>query len=158
MPCSSGGQSGQVFVAGVPSMRHIATIPVFAPYPGTGYGFDEESRKQLGRFTWGVVLPGARDDVLGGSNTLAGFFGTLNVTAYMLGTTYLQTAVNGDDPTIARVVRGLGARGGGGAGLPKRSSGVEPADTSSKSVVRGAPLDWPSALARSDRASAWALA
>lgn len=40
----------------------------------------------FGRFTWGVVLPGARDDVLGGSNTLAGFFGTLNVTAYMLGT------------------------------------------------------------------------
>lgn len=30
----SGGHSGQVFVAGVPSMRHIATIPVFAPYPG----------------------------------------------------------------------------------------------------------------------------
>ena len=25
----------------------------------------------FGRFTWGVVLPGARDDVLGGSNTLA---------------------------------------------------------------------------------------
>ena len=40
----SGGHSGQVFVAGVPSMRHIATIPVFAPYPGTGYGFDEESQ------------------------------------------------------------------------------------------------------------------
>lgn len=40
----------------------------------------------FGRFTWGVVLPGARDDLLNGSNTLAGFFGTLNVTAYMLGT------------------------------------------------------------------------
>lgn len=40
----------------------------------------------FGRFTWGVVLPGARDDLLDGSNTLAGFFGTLNVTAYMLGT------------------------------------------------------------------------
>ncbi len=51
----SGGHSGQVFVAGVPSMRHIATIPVFAPYPGTGYGFDEESRKMLGDFTWGDV-------------------------------------------------------------------------------------------------------
>jgi len=34
----SGGHSGQVFVAGVPSMRHISTIPVFTPYPGTGYG------------------------------------------------------------------------------------------------------------------------
>jgi nitrous oxide reductase len=32
----SGGHSGNVFVAGVPSMRHIATIPVFTPYPGTG--------------------------------------------------------------------------------------------------------------------------
>lgn len=40
----------------------------------------------FGRFTWGLVLPSARDDVLGESNTLAGFFGTLNVTAYLLGT------------------------------------------------------------------------
>lgn len=51
----SGGHSGQVFVAGVPSMRHIATIPVFAPYPGTGYGFDEETKGMLGDFTWGDV-------------------------------------------------------------------------------------------------------
>ena len=51
----SGGHSGQVFIAGVPSMRHIATIPVFSPYPGTGYGFDEESRRMLGDFTWGDV-------------------------------------------------------------------------------------------------------
>ena len=51
----SGGHSGQVFVAGVPSMRHIATIPVFAPYPGTGYGFDEESKAMLGEYTWGDV-------------------------------------------------------------------------------------------------------
>lgn len=51
----SGGHSGQVFVAGIPSLRHIATIPVFAPYPGTGYGFDEESKKMLGDFTWGDV-------------------------------------------------------------------------------------------------------
>ncbi|MCB0992415.1 MAG: YbfB/YjiJ family MFS transporter, partial [Acidimicrobiales bacterium] len=40
----------------------------------------------FGRFTWGVVLPDARDDVLGGSNTLAGLLGTLNVAAYLLGT------------------------------------------------------------------------
>ncbi|WP_040490959.1 MFS transporter [Ilumatobacter nonamiensis] len=40
----------------------------------------------FGRFTWGVVLPDARDDLLGGSNSLAGFFGTLNVTAYLVGT------------------------------------------------------------------------
>jgi nitrous-oxide reductase len=49
----SGGHSGQIFVAGVPSMRHIATIPVFTPYPGTGYGFDDESREMLGEYTWG---------------------------------------------------------------------------------------------------------
>ena len=49
----SGGHSGQVFVAGVPSMRHIATIPVFTPYPSTGYGFDKHSKEMLGRFTWG---------------------------------------------------------------------------------------------------------
>ncbi len=51
----SGGHSGQVYVAGIPSMRHIATIPVFAPYPATGYGFDEETRAMLGDFTWGDV-------------------------------------------------------------------------------------------------------
>jgi nitrous-oxide reductase len=51
----SGGHSGQVFVAGVPSMRHIATIPVFAPFPGTGYGYDKESREMLGEYTWGDV-------------------------------------------------------------------------------------------------------
>jgi nitrous-oxide reductase len=51
----SGGHSGQVYVAGVPSMRHIATIPVFAKYPATGYGFDEESRQMLGDYSWGDV-------------------------------------------------------------------------------------------------------
>ena len=51
----SGGHSGQVFVAGIPSMRHITTIPVFAPYPATGYGFDEESKKMMGDYTWGDV-------------------------------------------------------------------------------------------------------
>ncbi len=50
---SSGGHSGQVYVYGVPSMRHLSTIPVFTPYPGTGYGFDDDSKKMLGRFTWG---------------------------------------------------------------------------------------------------------
>jgi len=49
----SGGHSGNVFVAGVPSMRHIATIPVFAPYSGTGYGYDKDSKAMLGEFTWG---------------------------------------------------------------------------------------------------------
>jgi nitrous-oxide reductase len=50
---SSGGHSGQVFVYGVPSMRHLTTIPVFTPYPGTGYGFDDDTKKMLGGFTWG---------------------------------------------------------------------------------------------------------
>jgi nitrous-oxide reductase len=51
----SGGHSGQVYIYGVPSMRHIATIPVFTPYPATGYGFDKESKAMLGEYTWGDV-------------------------------------------------------------------------------------------------------
>ncbi len=51
----SGGHSGQVFVAGIPSMRHHITIPVFTPEPGVGYGFDEESKAMLGEYTWGDV-------------------------------------------------------------------------------------------------------
>jgi nitrous-oxide reductase len=51
----SGGHSGNVYVAGVPSMRHISTIPVFAPYPATGYGFDKETKEMLGGYTWGDV-------------------------------------------------------------------------------------------------------
>jgi nitrous-oxide reductase len=52
---SSGGHSGNVYVYGVPSMRHLSTIPVFTPYPATGYGFDDESKAMLGEFTWGDV-------------------------------------------------------------------------------------------------------
>ncbi len=52
---ASGGHSGNVYVYGVPSMRHISTVPVFTPYPATGYGFDDDSRKMLGEFTWGDV-------------------------------------------------------------------------------------------------------
>jgi nitrous-oxide reductase len=51
---SSGGHSGQVYVYGLPSGRHITTIPVFTPYPATGYGFDDDSKKMLGsELTWG---------------------------------------------------------------------------------------------------------
>lgn len=50
---SSGGHSGNVYVYGIPSMRHISTIPVYTPYPGTGYGFDKETKAMLGGFTWG---------------------------------------------------------------------------------------------------------
>ncbi len=49
----SGGHSGQIFVAGIPSMRHICTIPVFTPYPGTGYGFDDETKEMLEPYSWG---------------------------------------------------------------------------------------------------------
>src|SRR5262245_8315231 len=52
---ASGGHSGNVYVYGVPSMRHISTIPVYTPYPATGYGFDDDSRKMLSNFTWGDV-------------------------------------------------------------------------------------------------------
>jgi nitrous-oxide reductase len=34
-------------------MRHLVTIPVFTPYPGTGYGFDDDTKKMLGGLTWG---------------------------------------------------------------------------------------------------------
>ncbi len=50
---ASGGHSGQVYVYGLPSGRHISTIPVFTPYPATGYGFDDDSKKMLGDLTWG---------------------------------------------------------------------------------------------------------
>jgi nitrous-oxide reductase len=52
---ASGGHSGNVYVYGLPSMRHLSTIPVFTPYPATGYGFDDDTKKMLGDFTWGDV-------------------------------------------------------------------------------------------------------
>src|SRR5687767_10308569 len=52
---ASGGHSGQVYVYGIPSMRHLSTIPVFTPYPATGYGFDDETKAMLGGLTWGDV-------------------------------------------------------------------------------------------------------
>jgi nitrous-oxide reductase len=52
---SSGGHSGNVYVYGIPSMRHLSTIPVYTPYPATGYGFDDESKAMLGNLTWGDV-------------------------------------------------------------------------------------------------------
>lgn len=57
---SSGGQSGQLMVYGVPSMRILKFIAVFTPEPWQGYGYDEESKKILeegkirGKYiTWG---------------------------------------------------------------------------------------------------------
>ncbi len=44
---SSGGQSGQVIVYGIPSMRILKYLAVFTPEPWQGYGFDEESKAVL---------------------------------------------------------------------------------------------------------------
>ena len=44
---SSGGQSGQVIVYGVPTMRILKYIAVFTPEPWQGYGYDEDSKKVL---------------------------------------------------------------------------------------------------------------
>ena len=44
---SSGGQSGQVIVYGIPSMRILKYIGVFTPEPWQGYGFDDESKAIL---------------------------------------------------------------------------------------------------------------
>lgn len=49
----SGGHHGNVYVYGIPSCRHITTIPVFTPEPAVGYGNDEETKAMLGGFTWG---------------------------------------------------------------------------------------------------------
>ncbi|MCW8919873.1 MAG: Sec-dependent nitrous-oxide reductase, partial [Sedimenticola sp.] len=57
---ASGGQSGQVIVYGIQSMRILKYIGVFTPEPWQGYGFDDESKEVLkqGRIqgkdiTWG---------------------------------------------------------------------------------------------------------
>jgi len=51
----SGGHGGDVRVAGIPSMRHIKTIPVFSLNASYGYGYDDKTRKMLGEYTWGDV-------------------------------------------------------------------------------------------------------
>ncbi|MEZ5379986.1 MAG: MFS transporter [Acidimicrobiales bacterium] len=42
--------------------------------------------QSFGRFTYGVVLPDIRADLLDGSNSIAGALGTVNVAAYLIGT------------------------------------------------------------------------
>ncbi|HET9234271.1 MAG TPA: nitrous-oxide reductase, partial [Candidatus Eisenbacteria bacterium] len=49
----SGGHSGQVFVYGLPSGRHLMTIPVFTPESASGWGYDEDSKAMMGGITWG---------------------------------------------------------------------------------------------------------
>ena len=43
----SGGHSGQVIVAGLPSMRILKVIGVFTPEPWQGYGFDDDTKAML---------------------------------------------------------------------------------------------------------------
>ncbi len=43
----SGGQSGQMLVYGIPSMRILKYIAVFTPEPWQGYGFDTDSKEIL---------------------------------------------------------------------------------------------------------------
>jgi nitrous-oxide reductase len=57
---SSGGQSGQVIVYGIPSMRILKYIAVFTPEPWQAYGYDDESKAVLAQgrmngrdITWG---------------------------------------------------------------------------------------------------------
>jgi nitrous-oxide reductase len=47
MVFASGGQSGQLIVYGIPSMRILKYIGVFTPEPWQGYGFDDESKAVL---------------------------------------------------------------------------------------------------------------
>lgn len=44
---ASGGQSGQVLVIGVPSMRLLKVIGVFTPEPWQGYGYGGDSNKLI---------------------------------------------------------------------------------------------------------------
>ena len=44
---SSGGQSGQLIVYGVPSMRILKYVGVFTPEPWQGWGFDKHSKEIL---------------------------------------------------------------------------------------------------------------
>jgi len=44
---SSGGQSGQLIIYGIPSMRILKYVAVFTPEPWQGYGFDDESKAVL---------------------------------------------------------------------------------------------------------------
>lgn len=52
---ASGGQAGTLITYGLPSMRILKTIPVFAPDARTGFGFTPDSKKMLGNLSWGDV-------------------------------------------------------------------------------------------------------
>jgi len=67
-------------VASPPSLRAQRTVLTFALLMGA-----VTVAQSFGRFTWGFVLPGARDDLLGGSNAAAGLLGSANLAAYLVG-------------------------------------------------------------------------
>jgi len=57
---SSGGQSGQMIIYGVPSMKILKYIGVFTPEPWQGWGYDDDTKKVLAQgairgkqITWG---------------------------------------------------------------------------------------------------------
>ncbi len=50
----SGGFSGNVTVYGLPSGRHLKTIPVFSQYPENGWGYSEETKSMLNT-TFGML-------------------------------------------------------------------------------------------------------
>ncbi|GAB4315881.1 MAG: Sec-dependent nitrous-oxide reductase [Candidatus Zixiibacteriota bacterium] len=50
----SGGFSGNLTVYGLPSGRHLRTIPVFSQYPENAYGYCEESKNML-MTSWGYL-------------------------------------------------------------------------------------------------------
>ncbi|PWC42085.1 Sec-dependent nitrous-oxide reductase [Azospirillum sp. TSO22-1] len=72
---SSGGQSGQVIVYGIPSMRILKYIGVFTPEPWQGYGYDDESKAVLAQgnvdgkqITWGDTHHPAASETNGESD------------------------------------------------------------------------------------------
>jgi len=50
----SGGYSGNVTVYGLPSGRHLKTIPVFSQFPENGWGYSEETKNMLNT-TFGML-------------------------------------------------------------------------------------------------------
>jgi predicted MFS family arabinose efflux permease len=82
----------------------------------------------FGRFTYGVVLPAVRDDLLG-SNRLAGLLGTVNVGAYLLGTIVVAAASR--RLSLVTLVRG---------GLVLSTAGLLGASAAPNSVVLAVAL------------------
>lgn len=85
-----------VAVSQPPTDRRYGATVISTAQPATGrrltglaaivlLGAGAAVAQAFGRFAYGALLPAIRDD-LGMSNTLAGTLGTLNVTAYLVGT------------------------------------------------------------------------